>query len=336
MEKRSQSTINDSSLYPKPSKKSKKGYDAVTINSFAETYQCPITHGLMFDPVVAEDGNTYEREAIQEWLSKNARSPLNPTGMTIKGLIPARQIQIRIVKMIESGIVDKKLTKAWKERKKEADLIKAAQKLFREGSTMEAAKLGLPEAQVMAASMYLFGKHGFEKDADKSMEYLKKGAEGGDMSGQYMLAVSYKTGSGVDRDMSEAILWFEKAAQQGCSKSMYVLGNIYEEGGSELDHNYVQKAASFYEESANAGSCDAQYKIGEFYYNGKGVAKNYKEARKWFEKASQGGRRLDRFKADAEFWLGKMMMKGEGGCTDVSNGIQLISKSASNGYKVGN
>jgi len=30
-------------------------------------FYCPITHEVMVDPVVAQDGHTYERQAIEEW-----------------------------------------------------------------------------------------------------------------------------------------------------------------------------------------------------------------------------------------------------------------------------
>jgi hypothetical protein len=35
-----------------------------------EELSCPITFKLMTDPVVAEDGQTYQRQAIEEWISK--------------------------------------------------------------------------------------------------------------------------------------------------------------------------------------------------------------------------------------------------------------------------
>ncbi len=37
---------------------------------------CPISHSIMFDPVLAEDGNTYERSFIEEWFRKKQTSPL--------------------------------------------------------------------------------------------------------------------------------------------------------------------------------------------------------------------------------------------------------------------
>jgi hypothetical protein len=35
-----------------------------------EELSCPITFKLMTDPVVAEDGQTYQRHAIEEWINK--------------------------------------------------------------------------------------------------------------------------------------------------------------------------------------------------------------------------------------------------------------------------
>lgn len=49
---------------------------------------CPITHELFRDPVLASDGNTYEREAIQEWFSKRSTSPLTNVELRDKTLTP--------------------------------------------------------------------------------------------------------------------------------------------------------------------------------------------------------------------------------------------------------
>jgi SUMO ligase MMS21 Smc5/6 complex component len=34
---------------------------------------CPITFKIMEDPVIAADGHTYERSAIQEWIERATR-----------------------------------------------------------------------------------------------------------------------------------------------------------------------------------------------------------------------------------------------------------------------
>ncbi len=38
---------------------------------------CPITHEIIIDPVIASDGHTYERVAIEEWFKTNDTSPFN-------------------------------------------------------------------------------------------------------------------------------------------------------------------------------------------------------------------------------------------------------------------
>ena len=52
-----------------------------------DAFVCPITSEVMDWPVVAEDGHSYERAAIAEWLARNARSPLTNAPMG-HGLVP--------------------------------------------------------------------------------------------------------------------------------------------------------------------------------------------------------------------------------------------------------
>jgi hypothetical protein len=41
-----------------------------------DTMKCPIGHEIMTDPVIAEDGITYERKNIERWLNLNLTSPV--------------------------------------------------------------------------------------------------------------------------------------------------------------------------------------------------------------------------------------------------------------------
>jgi hypothetical protein len=54
-----------------------------------EEYICPISYEIMTDPVVASDGQTYQRGALLQWLqvrqiSPLTNQPLTATGMCIK------------------------------------------------------------------------------------------------------------------------------------------------------------------------------------------------------------------------------------------------------------
>ena len=57
---------------------------------------------------------------------------------------------------------------------------------------------------------------------------------------------------------------------------------------------------------ADQGDAAAQYKLARFYYQGKGVSKDYSEAFRWYRKAADKGY------AKADFSLGEMYYRGEG------------------------
>jgi hypothetical protein len=53
-----------------------------------QEYICPITLLPMKDPVIGSDRQTYEREAIVQWLQSNPNSPLTRQPMNIASLRP--------------------------------------------------------------------------------------------------------------------------------------------------------------------------------------------------------------------------------------------------------
>jgi len=44
-------------------------------SAYLKSMVCPITHEAFRDPVIAEDGHSYERAAIVHWLRRRASSP---------------------------------------------------------------------------------------------------------------------------------------------------------------------------------------------------------------------------------------------------------------------
>lgn len=53
-----------------------------------DTFYCPITYCIMSDPVIGIDGHTYEKSAIELWLSTSNKSPLTKQLMTVRDLVP--------------------------------------------------------------------------------------------------------------------------------------------------------------------------------------------------------------------------------------------------------
>ena len=66
-----------------------------------ELYRCPITTEIMNDPVNAEDGYTYERASISEWLKNNNKSPMTNLEMG-KNLVPNNSLRSAIMEFVES------------------------------------------------------------------------------------------------------------------------------------------------------------------------------------------------------------------------------------------
>ena len=48
---------------------------------------CPITHDIMIDPVICSDGISYERSAIERWLTNHNTSPMTNNSLISKNLI---------------------------------------------------------------------------------------------------------------------------------------------------------------------------------------------------------------------------------------------------------
>jgi hypothetical protein len=59
-------------------------------------FMCPITMDLMIDPVVAADGFTYERQAIEGWLQQHDTSPKTNEPLGNQQLTPNTTLKVLI------------------------------------------------------------------------------------------------------------------------------------------------------------------------------------------------------------------------------------------------
>ncbi len=66
-------------------------------------FLCPITYQLMVDPVIAMDGNTYERSAIEKWFKTNNTSPIHGSEIIEKKIIPNLNLKKLINDLILEG-----------------------------------------------------------------------------------------------------------------------------------------------------------------------------------------------------------------------------------------
>jgi TPR repeat protein len=77
---------------------------------------------------------------------------------------------------------------------------------------------------------------------------------------------------------------------------------------------------------AEQGDEDAQTNLGWYYYEGKIVPQDYKEAVKWFTKAAEQGN------AEAQLGLGDRYYFGQGVTKDYKEAVRWYTKSAEQGY----
>ena len=82
------------------------------------------------------------------------------------------------------------------------------------------------------------------KDFATALHLLRPLAAHGNAIAQTMLGAMYASGDGVPRDDAEAVKWFQMAADQGDKGSQYVLAIMYENGSGVQD--YVQAYKWFY------------------------------------------------------------------------------------------
>jgi ubiquitin-protein ligase len=68
-------------------------------------YKCPLSGKIMYEPIIASDGNTYEKSEITNWLASNNTSPV--TGEEMKyTLLPNKTMQKIIDKWRKSNVIN--------------------------------------------------------------------------------------------------------------------------------------------------------------------------------------------------------------------------------------
>ena len=221
---------------------------------------------------------------------------------------------------------------------------KEAAKWFR-----KAAEQGHAKAQSALGNCYYYGE-GVEKDYAEAVKWYRKSAEQGYAVGQCNLGNSYYNGEGVEKDYAEAIKWYRKAAEprnqgifysdakgdtkdikrmtaagQEYAPAQCALGNCYYYGrGVEKDY---AEAVKWYRKAAEQGLAEAQYELGLCYRDGEGVEKNYAETVKWYRKSAEQGY------ASAQCALGNCYYYGRGVEKDYAEAIKWYRKAAEQGQE---
>ncbi len=194
-----------------------------------------------------------------------------------------------------------------------------------------AAENNHPDAQYLMGSMYLYGL-GVHEDVGESIKLYQLAAQQGHVDAQHSLGMlfllMYEFNQNNDL-IIEYLSWFRQAATNQRNSLV-----IYDEHLPTQLESWIDSLGSHpYNQSRrwrrltdNQGQIKSQFRLGEIYYDGIGVARDDVIAIKWYREAASGG--LDR----AQNSLGDMYRKGQGVRTDFEKALENYRLAADQDY----
>lgn len=119
---------------------------------------------------------------------------------------------------------------------------------------------------------------GLDKN-DENLSYFTD-VSSSDAYKEYLMALMYMKGQGVEQDYFKAFNTFTLASENGYLHSNYYLGNMYYYDLG-VPQDYIE-AFNYYLKASEANDSYAYYRIAKMYLKGQGVEANIKKAEKFF------------------------------------------------------
>jgi len=142
---------------------------------------------------------------------------------------------------------------------------------------------------------------------------------------QYYMALMYKEGTGIEKNLKKAFDLFGLSAEQNYPEAQFDLALMYSEG--EVVKKDLKKAFTLTEKAASKELASAQFNLAVMYYNGQGVRRDYYKASRHYELAAMQNYTLAQFNLALMYFEGKGVEKS----TEMSFVWNIIA--ASNGYE---
>ena len=93
--------ISSSSLSSQTITELQQQYEQLSLPQYP-TIICPITQEIMVEPVIAFDGQSYEKQAIETWFQSNNKSPSNGTELPSRILIANHSLRKLIAEIVHT------------------------------------------------------------------------------------------------------------------------------------------------------------------------------------------------------------------------------------------
>lgn len=272
---------------------------------------------------------------------------------------------------IEQRVVDQlsqahrsRLDESVKNAERKASKEKTAAQTAEDGKTLEDAMEDFMLSCQKYAAMGSSVSGVFDAEAGRltrAVEQLRLSSQLGHAPACFNLALSYQTGSGVEKDLAQAAAYYSKAAEMGHAEAIFNLAVMILEGeggivkdrskgmelmnkaadcGIAMAHTYLgmyysendanqqdlERAVSCFSAAASKDDADGQYFLGICFENGWGVENSDAEAAQLYATAAQAGH------DGAMYNLAAFYEHGLGGFDrDVEQAMSLYEKSAIQG-----
>ena len=198
-----------------------------------------------------------------------------------------------------------------------------AQALIQEAAELDtAAKLRLAEYYLHEDERFT-NITGYDKDVDKAIQLYYEIAQACDGRGALRLSelAEFKHKPNA-LDPATALDWLELAGELGLAEAQGRLAEYYFKSGSSLD-----KAITWGERAAANANVTGLIVLGNIYYQGDGVKKDYDKAMQYFIQALE----IDQDNRHVQDQLGMMYYKGEGGDVDYAKAAEFCKIAANKG-----
>lgn len=182
------------------------------------------------------------------------------------------------------------------------------------------AEKGNVEAMSALATLYEKGI-GTPRNLTKAVDWHHKAAVANHPPSIYQLGLAYEIGKGVTANRDTAIKNFRRAAELKVPEAHYKLASLAMAGPAPKADD---KKALEHLKNAGLTSGKALEAIGNFYENGVGLAPNYTEAFKWYQKAANSGL------VDAMYRLGFCYETGIGTPVNPKEALATYQKAVDN------
>ena len=220
-----------------------------SINEAAKEFICPITHELPIQPVMAEDGKIYERDAILKWFAKKAGDATSPSTGAVIGtkLLPAVQVRNTIESLIQTGAIEGEIVEAWQKRLEFEKRVKEMR---------AKAEGGDGEAMQWMGVSYTYGQ-GVAKDEAQARAWFERSAAARHPPGMANFGQCLLSGIGGPQDILLGLVNVTEAAHLGSAMGACILGEVFFRGSFGLPKDPVR--ARFWLKKVVEGECEFKH-----------------------------------------------------------------------------